>query len=439
MASPPKAGRSPEPKDAPGDAASSAGVRQRIRRRVAETQAALVLERAGEVEEAARVFEAAEAHDQAASLRLEHARALRDPQERLDALRESCARAVGDSPEVRALHRALARALVNRARAAPAAARPATLTEAAGALERAGEPALAGELYENLGNLSAAARCYERAGEVARLEEVLLRQEREASRARAGADARARADAAWARGERRTAVALLEAHLAAVRAQPGASAQTALARHLARLRGLLRAPGRVLALRVSGEPLTICLAPEADLGRAPDADVILDEWGISRRHARLHVAQKGESLPALFVTDLGSRGGTFLDGASLDPGLPVPVDGPATLALAAAPPMHLAPVRDPATGAACGALLELPPPRGRWLLLPGGGPLLLPDLELVGRLQATDSAVTLTLRPDLAARLGAENLPRGASVDLLPGDRLVLDPGGAAVPLEVRS
>ena len=139
-----------------------------------EVRAALALEEAGELEEAARVFEHAGEHAQAALLRIEHARTLRDPADRLDVLREGCARNPGTTPQGRTLHLALAEALLDDPHAETDASRVrASQLEAARALEEAGEYARAGEQYETLGLLRKAATAYERGGEIGRLELVL--------------------------------------------------------------------------------------------------------------------------------------------------------------------------------------------------------------------------------------------------------------------------
>jgi hypothetical protein len=159
------------------------------------------------------VFEYAGEHAQAATLRLEHARTLRDPGQRLDVLREGCARNRGDTPEGRRLHLGLAEALLDEAHATDDAARCRSLElEAARALEEADEGARAGELYESLSLLDKAARAYERSGEIARLElvlEVLERKEQRDASLRRLAD---EVDEAIAQGRRRYAHALLSEH-----------------------------------------------------------------------------------------------------------------------------------------------------------------------------------------------------------------------------------
>jgi pSer/pThr/pTyr-binding forkhead associated (FHA) protein len=75
-------------------------------------------------------------------------------------------------------------------------------------------------------------------------------------------------------------------------------------------------PGpRLAVLEGPGTGATLVLADPARsyvIGRAPEADLRLDHEEPSRRHAQ--VRRKGD---ALLVQDLGSNGGTFLDGEQL--------------------------------------------------------------------------------------------------------------------------
>ena len=68
----------------------------------------------------------------------------------------------------------------------------------------------------------------------------------------------------------------------------------------------------------SGDERAIPLGPEAlTLGRDPDCVVVVSSPFISRQHARIELDPDGPR-----VTDLGSRNGTYLNGARLDaPGL----------------------------------------------------------------------------------------------------------------------
>ncbi|GMA87031.1 hypothetical protein GCM10025868_22810 [Angustibacter aerolatus] len=49
------------------------------------------------------------------------------------------------------------------------------------------------------------------------------------------------------------------------------------------------------------------------IGRGEEADVVLDDPGVSRRHAEIRVTTDGPHLTAT-LRDLGSTNGTFVDG-----------------------------------------------------------------------------------------------------------------------------
>ncbi len=55
------------------------------------------------------------------------------------------------------------------------------------------------------------------------------------------------------------------------------------------------------------------LGPVTVVGRGDDADVVLDDPGVSRRHAEVRVTTDGPRLVA-HLRDLGSTNGTFIDG-----------------------------------------------------------------------------------------------------------------------------
>jgi transcriptional regulator with PAS, ATPase and Fis domain len=81
-------------------------------------------------------------------------------------------------------------------------------------------------------------------------------------------------------------------------------------------RGIARGEGLLL---VTGEGVLTfpLLRDEITIGRAPECDIVIDNNALSRRHARLCLA------PALTIEDLGSRNGTRLRGARLEPGQPL--------------------------------------------------------------------------------------------------------------------
>jgi hypothetical protein len=73
-------------------------------------------------------------------------------------------------------------------------------------------------------------------------------------------------------------------------------------------------PAGVPTLDVGGR-LYRLVTPVTVIGRTTDADITLDDTGVSRRHAEVHV-QDGVAR----VIDLGSTNGTFLDGERIHAG-----------------------------------------------------------------------------------------------------------------------
>ncbi|HET8614976.1 MAG TPA: DUF3662 and FHA domain-containing protein [Actinomycetales bacterium] len=71
-------------------------------------------------------------------------------------------------------------------------------------------------------------------------------------------------------------------------------------------------PPRRPWLEVDGQVYPL-VGPVTVVGRGDEADVVLDDPGISRRHAELRVTTDGPRLAAT-VTDLGSTNGTFVNG-----------------------------------------------------------------------------------------------------------------------------
>lgn len=67
------------------------------------------------------------------------------------------------------------------------------------------------------------------------------------------------------------------------------------------------------------------------LGRDPQCDVVIPNRQISRRHARVYPQERG-----VWVEDLGSKNGTFLNGERLEPGQPARMREGDTLILALA-------------------------------------------------------------------------------------------------------
>jgi hypothetical protein len=73
-----------------------------------------------------------------------------------------------------------------------------------------------------------------------------------------------------------------------------------------------QAPSHRPYLDIDGHPYPLVAATTV-LGRGEDADVVLDDPGVSRRHAEIRVDSMGSRLRAT-LRDLGSTNGTFVDG-----------------------------------------------------------------------------------------------------------------------------
>jgi tetratricopeptide (TPR) repeat protein len=296
----------------------------------------LALEEAGELQEAARMFEYVGEHAQAASLRLEHADTLRDEQQRLAVLREGCARNPATSVQGQALHRALGEALLRVAEGLePGARRRALALEAAQALEDGQRPGEAGRLYEQLGLLTRAAKAYTEAGDIERLESVHTILEQREQRQRELRNLELEVEAAMATGRRSLALTLLLEHNRDA-AREGRSVTPSLAQSLAGLeQRLLRERGFGLIVRPLTEPrfatpgatpgststvVRVIGRSTLRLGRGPQCELTVSGAAISREHVELALAFADAGEPRVVVRDLGSRAGSFLDGEALSPG-----------------------------------------------------------------------------------------------------------------------
>lgn len=409
---------------------------RRVSLRRPELRAALALEEAGELQEAARVLEHTGEHAQASLLRMEHARTVPDTNERIDVLREGCARNPGDTAEGRALHHALGEALLEHAAEEPDPSRRRSLElEAARGFEEADEGGAAGEIYERLGLLDRAARAYERAGEIVKLELVLEVLERREQAEAEVTRLETEVDRAIEDGRRRHAHVLLLEHVAS-RERLGRSSRPGPARRLAALEAARPRPLRI-ELRWNGHVTTVSAHPRFVVGRAPDAQLTLPGARLSRHHLELSIDASDPSGPRLMATDLGSKVGSFWDGDPLEPGEPVPLHGPGELGLGVSASVDVVPLRGH-EGEPCGALLRAGHREGWHLFLPHGGPLVLaPDVRVPARVLFDRGWVVLDLGSGVLADLHRHRLPAGAVVELLVGDHVALV--GAPLVLEVLS
>ncbi len=399
-----------------------------------DLRAAIALEEAGELLEAARVFEYAGEHGQAALLRLECARTLRDRGERIDVLREGCARNPAGTPEARLLHLALAEALLAEVEleSDPATARAHKL-EAARALDDADEGARAGEIYEELGLLVRAAAAYERGGEIARLELVLAVLEHEQQRHAAARAIEQEFDAALAGGRRSVAQALLHDQLAAERKSVGIASPGLVAR-LERLERRRLRGDRVDVRWGGGRTTRILGASELRIGRAPDAGLSLPQASLSREHVALRLDASGERTEVVAL-DLGSKIGSFWDGEPLRAGEPQTIAHSGELALGTAAAVRVTPLRSK-DGHAHGAVIEGGADARPLVWLPQGGPLWLDaSIAVPARVLFERGHVAIDFRAGVRVDLDGHALEPGACIELLLGDRIALH--GAPLVLEV--
>jgi hypothetical protein len=432
--------------DAPGRASvSEQSLAPRKPSERAQLRAALALEEAGELQEAARLFEYVGEHAQAASLRLEHADTLRDEQQRLAVLREGCARNPATSDQGQALHRALGEALLRVAEGLePGARKRALVLEAAQALETGQRGGQAGRLYERLGLLARAARAYTDAGEIERLEAVHKALDEREQAERELRTLELEVEAAIATGRRALARALARDHVqesARANRQPRASLTTALAE----LERRATRDGRlqVIVHADSGPSFARVIGRERlRIGRAPHCELIVEGAALSREHAELIVVDG-----RLVIRDLGSRAGTFLDGQAVDLGEDVaidPADAPIELALGIAASFDLHHPRDRSRPSALLRAQSIREPADRsahaWILfVPLGGSLWTsPTRRWPLTLEFVEGHALLTAEADTRVWLRDEALGPGASIELLVHDRVRFEPpGGPAFELEI--
>ncbi len=399
----------------------------------------MVLARRGELGEAAQILEHTGARAHAAVVRIEYAFSLGGATQRLAMLREGCARNGGDTEEGRALHIALAQALLRQTSIMEdSALRRGMLMEAARAFETGGDGSRAGEIYQGLGLLRQAAKAYEAAGDISALEYVLgliEHQERAAARL---AEVTNEIDEAMRNGHRRLARSLLLEHTQVDVAED--ATRRALSRRLTDLEAALpRRP--YLDLRWGPGTLTrIHFRDQFTVGRAPDAGLTVNGAALSREHVLLEVvASSSLGLPegapglSLCITDLGSKAGSFWEGEPLVPGEPFRVDGPGELGLGFSAAVEVVPVRlgdmdgdgREDSLSHIGALLK-PSGGERWsLFLPRGGPLVLdPQTRIGTRIGIDPPFLYLEANADTRVRLGSRILGPGCGLQLLIGDRI---------------
>jgi hypothetical protein len=173
--------------------------------------------------------------------------------------------------------------------------------------------------------------------------------------------------------------------------------------------------------------------PRCVIGRAPDADLVLEGAGLSRHHAELRGAAGG----GIIALDHATRSGTFWNTEALVPGEPEPLVPPGTLGLGATVSLEVT-----ALGAGDlphGVLLARLGDERHWTAyLPRGGPLGSPRLPIPLTLRpGLAGRARLVPAPGLAVSLNGRSMEPGEGIDPLAGDVIALGEGTPAVRLEV--
>jgi FHA domain len=380
----------------------------------ADYRAAVAAEASGNVDAAAERYGLA--GDRAGAVRMHVARAerARDRAAAITALRDAVHWA-GDDPDLgRLAARALGRALHAQAEAeGVATARDKDrLREAATLLAAGGDHKLAGEAFERLGDLGAAAAAYGAGGLVDKVEETLARDDDKIRAERDLKDAFAGYETQLRLGRRDEARAELAR---CARLAPQAAEYRRL---LDELDARLITGGRVELRRRHGKAAIACGVRALTLGRDPLADLPLRSGGVSRHHAEIEVQGGGR----FSLRDLGSRNGTAIGGLPLAGR--VPLAGTGQFALGDDCPVEFEVVGEPGT-------LHLRIERG---LDRGAEVIAAADGERVATASA-GLAIELVFRsgrPWLGRGEAREALWNGESiagmrVQLMRGDVLVVD------------
>jgi tetratricopeptide (TPR) repeat protein len=273
---------------------------------------AVTLEALGRYEEAAAAYALAGDSAKVADMQLLLGSCASDTQERLRALR-SAVRAVGSVPlgaKGEPLRRRTGEALLAFVEGDGGRSHPdarALLGQAAALLSNGGDPQGAARCYALLGDRSAEADSWERAGEIDRLEALLTHEAEERRVLRETTRAQEELEAALAAGHRRRAIALLRAHpnrADCSRRLRALEARTPVP-HRVTLRGPFDEAEPTIRRLIGALPVV--------LGREATSGLALRDPGLSRAHAELALDAAGR----LLLSDLDSRNGTRVGGLPL--------------------------------------------------------------------------------------------------------------------------
>lgn len=210
--------------------------------------------------------------------------------------------------EIAALRALAAKALVRRLKHDPLTTPERALLQLAGELMMsAGEPREAAPLFERAGEDMRAADAYGATGDLERMEACHARIERQRGQRQAVSHLTRKVETLVEAGERGAALSLLQqAPADLLRASGLESVQRDLALRLRR--------GRTLGIKRRGDPGAGVrfASPPAVLGRDPEAEILLRDLAVSRRHAV--IVRDGARMA---VEDAGSRAGTTLAAARI--------------------------------------------------------------------------------------------------------------------------
>ncbi len=282
---------------------------------------ALAAEAEGDYLSAARYYSLAGHTEKVADMHLAQARCETSYEGRTRSLRAALSFAEpGDSRRSMIL-RLLGRALKEHAEGATVTAgeRRELLAEAAGLLEEGESFEVAGECHLAIGERARAAAAFARAGLVERVEQVLGEQEQAEGRARREDSLFQDYELHLQGGQRDEAAEALRGCIEA--AGPAAGEYRRL---LAELEAKLLTGARI-ELELEGARVIVVGRFPLVLGREADCDLQARGTSVSRRHARILLADREEG--GFRVEDAGSRNGTQLNGLPL--GAPIPLPAPA--------------------------------------------------------------------------------------------------------------
>lgn len=267
-------------------------------------RAARAAEAAGDPDAAATHYGLAGDRESAVRMHLARAARAADRNAELAALRDALHWAGDEAPLVAQASAALGRALYAKAKAEGiATARDRErVREAATLLLAGGAEREAGDAFQAIGDLGAAAQAFSDAGLIDKVESALSADEARSSAEKAARDAFSDYELQRRLGRRSQARLALAQSLAA---QPSDDRQRVLDALAADL-----ITGARVELRVrGGDPIIVTARPLVALGRDAVCDLPLRTGGVSRRHAEIEVSADGFAL-----RDGGSRNGTLIGG-----------------------------------------------------------------------------------------------------------------------------